>query len=180
MATARYLRPVNDEYDPFAADGTKSGYDPDKLYPGLHHGKQNSEVVSGRVDDFVIGMISQIVASGVIPEFKTASDFLRDSLVHNLHRVSERLQDGRLKTDLHQHIMLADVQMLQTQQHNARSIIEGYENIFEQSYRDRDKVLLGESIDKAEMQLEFLRPAFAARLQRLVDLYRERLRDMDS
>lgn len=91
--------------DEFAQE---SGYSRDKFYTAATDGSNGSTQVHIKIPSSVAGELGSLVASRVIPDYRTAHDVIRNGLVHQLHYDMERVKDPavvmRLQA-LHQHIL---------------------------------------------------------------------------
>ncbi len=72
-------------------------YDPDAFYTEASDKKGRGEPVQARVPPQIQGGIAALVQSGNIPSYQTQSDFIRNALVHQLHRDAERVDSGELR-----------------------------------------------------------------------------------
>ncbi len=72
-------------------------YDPDAYYTEASDKKGRGEPIQARVPPQIAGAIAALVQSGKIPPYQTQSDFVRNALVHQLHKDSERTQDESLR-----------------------------------------------------------------------------------
>lgn len=72
-------------------------YDPNAFYTEGSDKKGQGERITIRIPPRVARGISKIVQSGKIPPYETLSDFVRNAIVHQLHKDSERINDGELR-----------------------------------------------------------------------------------
>lgn len=72
-------------------------YNPDAFYTEATDKKGQGERISIRIPPRVVRGIAKIIQSGKIPPYETLSDFVRNAIVHQLHKDSERMNDGELK-----------------------------------------------------------------------------------
>jgi Arc/MetJ-type ribon-helix-helix transcriptional regulator len=72
-------------------------YSPEAFYTEGTDKKGQGERITIRVPPRVARGIAKIVQSGKIPPYETLSDFVRNALVHQLHKDAERISDGELR-----------------------------------------------------------------------------------
>lgn len=72
-------------------------YDPEAFYTEASDKKGRGEPIQARIPPQVSGAIAALVQSGKIPQYQTQSDFVRNALVHQLHKDSERTKDEALR-----------------------------------------------------------------------------------
>ena len=72
-------------------------YDPDAFYTEASDKKGRGEPVQARVPPQIAGGIAALVQSGKIPQYQTMSDFVRNAIVHQLHKDAERTRDEGLR-----------------------------------------------------------------------------------
>jgi Arc/MetJ-type ribon-helix-helix transcriptional regulator len=72
-------------------------YDPNAFYTEASDKKGRGEPINARIPPQIHGGIAALVQSGKIPAYQTQSDFVRDALVHHLHRMAERTNDEALR-----------------------------------------------------------------------------------
>jgi Arc/MetJ-type ribon-helix-helix transcriptional regulator len=68
-------------------------YSPDAFYTEASDKKGRGTPVNARIPPQVSHNIAALVQSGKIPQYETMSDFIRNALVHQLHRDLERVND---------------------------------------------------------------------------------------
>ena len=66
-------------------------YDPDAFYTEGRDKQGGGENVQARVPPQIHGSIAALIQSGKIPQYRTMSDFVRNALVHQLHKDLERM-----------------------------------------------------------------------------------------
>jgi len=77
-----FVNQTGDAYDP-------NNYNPDEFYT-LEVGP---ETVRTRVSTRLARTINAIVQSGQFPHYQTSSDFVRNAVMHQIHRDSQRMTD---------------------------------------------------------------------------------------
>lgn len=72
-------------------------YDPNAFYTEASDKKGRGEPINARIPPQIHHGIAALVQSGKIPQYETQSDFVRNALVHQLHRDAERTNSGELR-----------------------------------------------------------------------------------
>lgn len=75
----------------------QDSYDPDAFYTEASDKKGRGEPIQARVPPQIAGGIAALVQSGKIPQYQTMSDFVRNAVVHQLHKDAERAKDEALR-----------------------------------------------------------------------------------
>lgn len=68
-------------------------YSPDAFYTEASDKKGRGTPLQARVPPNIAHSIAALVQSGKLPQYETSSDFIRDALVHHLHRRLELADD---------------------------------------------------------------------------------------
>ncbi len=76
---------------------TPQGYNPLAHYTQASDKKGHSAKFTTKIPVNVAGEMSAAVQSGKIPEYKTIQDFMRDAIIHQLHRIQPILDDPELE-----------------------------------------------------------------------------------
>lgn len=104
-------------------------YDPNAFYTEGTDKKGMGERITVRVPPRVVRGIAKIVQSGKIPPYETVSDFVRNAVVHQLHKDAERINDGDLRSLVSMITLLNDeIAMAREEEdyHRIMSYIEGH------------------------------------------------------
>ena len=80
---------------------TDSSYDPDKFYTEASDKSGRGDPVTARLPSQASGSIAALVQSAKIPEYRTQSDFIRDAVIHRLHDIGVKIQDGEILRVVH-------------------------------------------------------------------------------
>lgn len=81
---------MTDTGDEFASNG----YSRDSFYVTATDDKGHSSKVRISVPPSLKGQLSALIASKVLPMYRTEEDFHRDAIVHRLHDVTEMMNGG--------------------------------------------------------------------------------------
>lgn len=104
-------------------------YDPNAFYTEGTDKKGMGERITVRVPPRVVRGIAKIVQSGKIPPYETVSDFVRNAIVHQLHKDAERVSDGDLRSLVSMITLLNDeISMAREEEdyHSIMNYIEGH------------------------------------------------------
>lgn len=164
---------VPDEYDPFATEN--NGYSVDAFYTRSTDGNGVSETKYVKLPPSLLAGIGDLVASRVIPEYRTEADVIRDAVYHRLHHVAMMKRDGKLVRLINRQIMLARASSHLHEMSELETLIEQHSAAMEQAAQTKDAEFLREIIECAEDDLNYLREAHKNRLQRVITDYRARL-----
>lgn len=138
------------------------GYSRDKFYILKKQRGEESMILSCRVPPMLHRTIGSLIASRVIPQYETVSDFIQNALVHQL--VYE-LQDSNRKHDAE---FQRDVQSLITVQESKRRVdqllansayIDDTERIVEKSWNHPERVKF--LMNEMEVRAKGLAPELA-------------------
>ncbi len=83
-------------------------YDPDKFYTEASDKSGRGDPLNARVPPQIAGTIAALVQSAKIPEYRTASDFVRDAIVHRLHTIGEKVDSGEITRTVNMVALLND------------------------------------------------------------------------
>lgn len=80
---------VNDEF----GSSLNDKYEPNEFYVASRNKKGFGTTLRVMVPPDVLVHISELVQKQLVPAYRTREDFIRDALVHNLHRVRAIIKD---------------------------------------------------------------------------------------
>ena len=80
--------------------GTSDDYDIGEFYTRATDGRGHSDHLRVRIKPEVAGEIGALVSSGMIPDYTTSQDFVRDAIVHRLRWLAEHADDPVLAAKL--------------------------------------------------------------------------------
>jgi len=83
-------------------------YDPSKYYTEASDKSGRGDPANARIPPQIAGTIAALVQSAKIPEYRTQSDFIRDAIVHRLHTIGEKIDDGDIIRTVNMVILLND------------------------------------------------------------------------
>lgn len=72
-------------------------YDPEAFYTEASDKKGRGEPINARIPPQIHHGIAALVQSGKIPQYETQSDFVRNALVHQLHKDAERSNSPEIR-----------------------------------------------------------------------------------
>lgn len=125
-------------------------YDPNAFYTEATDKKGGGERLTVRVPPRVARDIARIVQSGKIPPYQTTSDFVRNAIVHQLHKDAERISDDDLKNVVNQIVLLNDEIRMTREEEDYHSII-GYIEAHYAGYLAQGKIELAQKYIKERL-----------------------------
>lgn len=103
---------------------TADNYDPEAFYTEARDKNGGGEIVNARIPPQIHGSLAALVQSGKIPQYRTQSDFIRNAMVHQLHRDLERIQDQDQMRKLNMIILLNQEISAQREQDDYNSLMQ--------------------------------------------------------
>lgn len=138
-------------YEAQLIDGSHD-YDPDAIYTRSTNKFDHSSVMHTPFPRQVVSMIQAIVSSNLIPEYRTPHDFIRNAVIHQLHREQERFE--QLPAALTLERMAAWVDQQEAEVANLDRITEDYIERM-RTYREKERwEALEQLVGKAETVAE--------------------------
>lgn len=150
-------------------------YTPGRFYTRSTNQFDHSHTVTVGFPREVMALVSKIVHSGVVPEYRSNQDFIRDAVVHRLHQVAAFLEDPaadytltieRVQCILDQRA--ADIAALDRM---AQSI----EDLADRATADQNWANLREVIRQAETLADQIAGPWGARIDRQVQIWRNQI-----
>lgn len=108
--------------DPMPTWTPADAYDPDAFYTEGRDKQGGGENIQARIPPQVHGSIAALIQSGKIPQYRTMSDFVRNAVVHQLHKDLER-------TDSPDQLRKLQLVLLTNQEISAQRETEDYHNL---------------------------------------------------
>lgn len=75
-------------------------YSRDRFYTQSTDKHGHKSTIRAEVPPGLMAEVGEIVASKVIPEYKTTRDFVRDAVFHRAHDIAEMIKSGELRREL--------------------------------------------------------------------------------
>lgn len=96
----------HDKSDPMTSWNASGAYNPDKYYTEASDKSGRGDPINARIPPQIGSSIAALVQSGVVSEYRTLSDFVRDAVVHRLHTIGEKIQSGEIQRRVNMVAML--------------------------------------------------------------------------
>ncbi len=170
--------------DPFTMKVDSKGYDPDEIYIRSTDGHGHSENIQTRISPELAGEIAALVQSGLIPDYKTAQNFVRDAIVHRLHYVLEKLEEMGANTPdgmrraITLEFQLSRVQAERAQLVNLQRTVEEMGQLCEEAHKAGDVEALDRALGQCEAMGDSVREPYAAKIKEIRKRWMVELRRM--
>lgn len=167
---------MGESYDPWATQDTKS-YSLDEVYSRSTDGRGHSANLGQvKVSPEMAGEIGALVASGVIPEYRTAQDFVRDAVVHRLAYWAEKQKNGDLQRRVTIEAMMARRDRQKAEIDNMTGLLEKTENTLWAARTAEDWAMLEAIVAEAEGDIELVHEPYKGKLMAIVKKYQDELK----
>jgi Arc/MetJ-type ribon-helix-helix transcriptional regulator len=103
-------------------------YNPDAFYTEGTDKKGQGDRITIRIPPRVGRGIAKLVQSGKIPPYETLSDFVRNAIVHQLHKDAERIADNNLRGLVNMVALLNEEITLAREEEDYHQIVAYIEN----------------------------------------------------
>lgn len=147
------------------------GYREDNFYTKSTDNRGHSGSIRVPVPTTLAAEIEALVASRMIPDYRTPQDVLRDAMVHRLHWLSEALKNGRLKRVVSVHARLAERQRQIQEMQELQELLNQTEDACSKAVAQRDWRLLAEILNDSEDELDLLHEPYFTRMKDLIDRF---------
>lgn len=154
--TSRYVNLAADDnplspYEEQLLDGSHD-YDPDAIYTRSTNKFDHSSTMHTPFPRQVISMVQAIVSSNLVPEYRTPHDFIRNAVLHQLHREADRFEQITPALTIERMASWVDQQRAEVA--NLDKITEDYIDRM-RTYRERERwEALAQLVPKAETVAE--------------------------
>lgn len=162
-------------YDPFTMNDDKD-YKPTNVYARSTDGQGHSTNMQVRVPPTISTEISALIASQVIPEYRTAADFIRDAVIHKMYEVSQRKKLGDLERRVTIQMRLARVEAWQEEMETMQKMEAEQTDTIKKALDLRDMDMVERLLELAQENLEFMRDPYAASMRRNITEFKKDFR----
>lgn len=159
--------------------GVTDEYDIGSFYTRATDGRGHSDHTRVRIKPEVAGEIGALVSSGMIPDYSTSQDFVRDAIVHRLHWLAEHSDDPVLAAKLSETVRRTTIE--ETTSRYVR-LIDSFEEFVGRtkevvtraiSYGDHEGVVV--FLSQVEEYATNSREPYRSQLMKIVDHYKEQV-----
>lgn len=141
-------------------------YDETRMYTGSQDDHGHSAQVRVNFPKNLAAQLQRVIADGRIPEYKSLNDFVRDAIVHRVHKVGKWLDNGDLLQEVHVGLLLAEQQQIKQQKVDAQLYLNALrENLTDAKTRGRTE-FLKQMVRKAREAADTLPEDFQDELER--------------
>lgn len=148
-------------------DGEPTGYDLDGFYVEAMDKDKQAATLYARVPQHLLKEIENVIASGDLRStpIKSKSDFIRDALVHNMHRIGRLVDSQLLKEASEGARRLAEVDALEWKHSEWRDMPERAKKVFSDAQRDGSIDMAQGIVRIFEPSIETIPEPYAAELE---------------
>ena len=150
-------------------------YSPARFYTRSTNQFDHSQTVQTGFPREVMALVSKIVHAGVVPEYRSNQDFIRDAVVHRLHQVAAFLDDPAMDYTL----TIERVQCILDQRAADIAALdrmaESIEDLAGRALTDQNWANLREVIRQAETLADQIAGPWGARMDRQVAQWRDQI-----
>jgi hypothetical protein len=150
-------------------------YSPARFYTRSTNQFDHSQTVQTGFPREVMALVSKIVHAGVVPEYRSNQDFIRDAVVHRLHQIATFLDDPAMDYTL----TIERVQCILDQRAADIAALdrmaESIEDLAGRALTDQNWANLREVIRQAETLADQIAGPWGARMDRQVAQWRDQI-----
>lgn len=143
-------------------------YDPDAFYIEARDKNGGGEIINARIPPQIHGSIAALVQSGKIPQYRTQSDFIRNAIVHQLHKDLERTEDAEQMRKL-------SMILLMNQEISASREAEDYRSLMSMIESRHTEYIMAQKTEEARLYIKTRISEIDAIPDRYQDDYEKRL-----
>lgn len=144
-------------------------YSPDQVYTRSVDGRGHSVNTQTKMSPEIAGEIAALVASGVVPEYRTAQDFHRDAAIHRLKYWADREGAGGLERRLTIEMIRSKTEQALTEMTELQEMVDAKTRAIDAATKLEDWDHLARIIDAAEDEAEVIREPYRGKLMKVVE-----------
>jgi hypothetical protein len=156
----------------------KGGYDPLKVYTSSTNKHDHRTQIRLNLSHPMLSAIRTIV--GIVPQFGSEGAFVRDAILHSLHHWVARL-DGFIDEEARRDVTLASAHAIllsmQDDVDNRRLIMDGVDQLIEDSMRDGDVARVEQTCDIYEVIADNAPDGVATKMRERIGMARRWVAD---
>jgi hypothetical protein len=161
--------------DPFTMQDD-SEYSPDNVYNRSTDGHGHNVNLQTRVAPDIAGEINALVASQVIPEYRTSADVVRDALVHRLYHIAQRTKNGDLERRITIEMRLARLDAWRAEMANMERLLGEQTEALQKALDLLDLDMMERLLQVATENVEVMRDPYAQNLKDQIKSFRAKYR----
>lgn len=161
--------------DPFTMQDD-SEYSEANVYNRSTDGHGHNVNLQTRIAPDIAGEINALVASQVIPEYRTAADVVRDALVHRLYYIAQRTKNGDLERRITIEMRLARLDAWRAEMANMERLLNEQTEALQKSLDLLDLDMMERLLQVAAENVEVMRDPYAQQLKDQVKAFRAKYR----
>lgn len=138
------VRNVSNAGDPWQVAAVN--YSPDTIYTRSTDGHGHYEQLRNvKVSPAVYAVLSEMLARGDLPDYRTVADFVRDALLHRLHYISQNI--GSLAQVVNEEIVAAEMATRIARNRHRADTVRVYSEQLATLEQDGDYEAISEAVD---------------------------------
>ncbi len=123
-----YLRALMDYFKTFEDTSWSTDdpevYDPSRFYTHSQDGKGHSVTIHFPIPKPLAGEIASLVASGMVPAYRSVGDVIRDGAYHRIKQIATMVENGELDTTVNMAMLMSDEMRLVDEAQQAEQLID--------------------------------------------------------
>lgn len=124
----------------------------------------------------IFGQVGELVASRMIPAYRSPQDFVRDAIVHRLRDVAEMTASGQLARVISLEVIRCQQEQMLVEMEEFEKVLVTSEQVMEQAAKLEDVGMLDQAITYSKEQAESIRDPYRSRLLVTVQKHEETLK----
>lgn len=152
-------------------------YSPERIYTKSTDGRGHSERATVNLPPDLLAGLGRMIASKLIPEYRTTADFVRDSVMHRLKFWEDRIEHG-WEPALTSARALEEIESRKAELMGRRSAIKALEELVTYAVEERDLTMLSTATDSARHYAEVFGKPWADELEEIATRAEKNARDL--
>lgn len=120
-------------------------YSLERVYKAAADRRGHSQPIQARMDTEIVGSLAELIASRLIPDYGTVSDFIRDAIYHRLHYWQEKIAQG-WSPRLSAAMALMEIDARHNTLMSHRKVIDDANTLLTRAVQEADLDMLGDAI----------------------------------